>query len=147
MELVSGLAHGFATLLSPLVLVAGALGLVTGIVAGFLPCLSPAGALALQVPLGAFIVLSFGVQSPALGSITQTLGGPRAAGQWMGIQNLCANMAGVLAPLITGFTVGAGGDFFWAFAVSAAITLAGVVAYAFVIRRVEPVLWPSPSLT
>jgi MFS family permease len=89
----------------------------------------------------------FGVQSPALGSITQMLGGPRAAGQWMGIQNLCANMAGVLAPLITGFTVSAGGDFFWAFAVSAAITLAGVVAYAFVIRRVEPVLWPSASLT
>jgi MFS family permease len=97
----------------------------------------------LLLTAGAF----FGVQSPALGSITQTLGGPRAAGQWMGIQNLCANMAGVLAPLITGFTVGAGGDFFWAFAVSAAITLAGVVAYAFVIRRVEPVLWPSPSLT
>ena len=88
----------------------------------------------------------FGVQSPALGSITQTLGGPRAAGQWMGIQNLCANMAGVLAPLITGFTVSAGGDFFWAYAVSASVTLAGVVAYVFVIRRVEPVRWPA-SLT
>ena len=66
MELVSGLAHGFATLLSPLVLAAGVLGLVTGIVAGFLPCLSPAGALALQVTLGALMVLSFGVQSPAV---------------------------------------------------------------------------------
>ena len=88
----------------------------------------------------------FGVQSPALGAITQTLGGPRAAGQWMGIQNLCANMAGVLAPLITGFTVSAGGDFFWAYAVSASITLAGVIAYVFVIRRVESVRWPA-SLT
>jgi putative tricarboxylic transport membrane protein len=66
MELVSGLAHGFATLLSPLVLAAGVLGLVTGIVAGFLPCLSPAGALALQVTLGALMVVSFGVQSPAV---------------------------------------------------------------------------------
>ncbi|MFI4888908.1 MAG: MFS transporter [Steroidobacterales bacterium] len=87
----------------------------------------------------------FGVQSAPLGSITQTLGGPRAAGQWMGIQNLCANMAGVLAPLITGFTIGRSDDFFWAFAISALITLAGVLAYAFVIRRVEPVAWPSPS--
>jgi ACS family D-galactonate transporter-like MFS transporter len=87
----------------------------------------------------------FGVQSAPLGSITQTLGGPRAAGQWMGIQNLCANMAGVLAPLITGFAVDRGRDFFWAFAISAVITLAGVAAYAFVIRRVEPVAWPAAT--
>ncbi len=87
----------------------------------------------------------FGVQSAPLGSITQTLGGPRAAGQWMGIQNLCANMAGVLAPLITGFAVDRGRDFFWAFAISAVITLAGVSAYAFMIRRIEPVAWPAPT--
>lgn len=66
MELVSGLAHGFTTLLSPLVLAAWALGLVTGIVAGALPCLSPAGALALQAPVAAYIGLSFGLQSPAV---------------------------------------------------------------------------------
>ncbi len=66
MELVSGLAHGFATLLSPLVLAAGVLGLVTGIVAGALPCLSPAGALALQAPVAAYMGLSFGLQSPAV---------------------------------------------------------------------------------
>ncbi len=87
----------------------------------------------------------FGVQSAPLGSITQTLGGPRAAAQWMGVQNLCANLAGVLAPLITGFAVDRGRHFFWAFAISAAITLAGVSAYAFVIRRVEPVAWPAAA--
>jgi MFS family permease len=84
----------------------------------------------------------FGVQSAPLGSITQTLGGPRAAGQWMGIQNLCANMAGVLAPLVTGFIVHRSNDFFWPFAIAAAVTLAGVLAYVVVIRRVEPVAWP-----
>lgn len=87
----------------------------------------------------------FGVQSAPLGSITQTLGGPRAAAQWMGIQNLCANMAGVLAPLVTGYTLGAGGSFTWAFAISALITVAGVLAYAFVIRPVRPVAWPTPG--
>lgn len=87
--------------------------------------------------------ICFGIQSPPLGSITQTLGGPRAAAQWMGIQNLCANMAGVLAPLITGVTLGEGGDFSLAFIVAALVTLAGVVAYAVVIRRIEPVIWPS----
>lgn len=83
----------------------------------------------------------FGVQSAPLGSITQTLGGPRAAGQWMGIQNLCANTAGVLAPLITGFIIHRSNNFFWPFAIAAAITLAGVLAYAVVIKRVAPVAW------
>ena len=47
----------------------------------------------------------FQVQRAPLNSITQILGGPRAAGKWMGLQNLCANLAGVLAPLVTGFIV------------------------------------------
>jgi MFS family permease len=84
----------------------------------------------------------FGVQSAPLGSITQTLGGPRAAGQWMGIQNLCANLAGVLAPLVTGFIVHRSNNFFWPFAIAAAVTVAGVLAYAVVIKRVEPIAWP-----
>jgi MFS family permease len=87
----------------------------------------------------------FGVQSPPLGSITQTLGGPRAAAQWMGIQNLCANMAGVLAPIVTGLTLGEGEDFAPAFALAALVTLIGVIAYAVVIRQVEPVAWPAPD--
>ncbi len=84
----------------------------------------------------------FGVQSPPLGSITQTLGGPRAAAQWMGIQNLCANMAGVLAPLVTGLSLGRSENFAHAYLTAAAVTAIGVIAYAFVIRRVEPVAWP-----
>jgi TctA family transporter len=65
-EIVSGWAQGSTTLLSPLVLAACVLGSVSGIVAGFLPCLSPAGALALQAPVAALIGLSFGVQSPVV---------------------------------------------------------------------------------
>ena len=83
----------------------------------------------------------FGMQSAPLGSITQTLGGARAAGQWMGVQNLCANMAGVLAPLLTGILVERTGSFLWAFALAAAVTACGVLAYTVVIRRVAPVDW------
>jgi len=54
-----------ATLLSPLVLAAGVLGLVTGIVAGFLPCLSRRSARTASYAWRAH-VLSFGVQSPAV---------------------------------------------------------------------------------
>lgn len=84
----------------------------------------------------------FGLQSAPLGTITQTLGGERASAQWMGIQNLCANLAGVLAPLLTGLVVDASGSFVMAFAIAAGVTLAGILAYAVVIPRVEPVRWP-----
>jgi MFS family permease len=85
----------------------------------------------------------FGLQSPSLGSITQTLAGPRAAGRWMGIQNFIANMAGVLAPLITGLVVDKTGEFYWAFAIAAAVTLAGAFAFGLLIRRVAPLPWPT----
>ena len=84
----------------------------------------------------------FGLQSAPLGTISQTLAGPRAAGQWMGVQNLCANMAGVIAPIATGVVVDRTGSFAWAFAIAAAVTLAGAFAFAFVVRRVAPVEWP-----
>jgi MFS family permease len=90
----------------------------------------------------------FGMQSAPLGAITQTLGGARGAAQWMGIQNLCANLAGVLAPLLTGFIVEASGEFVWAFVAAALVTLLGVAAYLVVIGRVVPVAWrssPSPA--
>jgi sugar phosphate permease len=83
----------------------------------------------------------FGMQSAPLGAISQTIGGPRAAGQWMGVQNLCANFAGVLAPLVTGFVVESTGEFLWAFAIAALVTLVGVVAFGVVVRRVAPAQW------
>ena len=95
--------------------------------------------IALMLIAGVF----FGLQSPSLGAITQTLAGPRAAGQWMGMQNLVANMAGVLAPLVTGIVVDRTNEFFWAFAIAALVTLAGAFAFGLLIRRVEPVSWPA----
>jgi MFS family permease len=83
----------------------------------------------------------FGMQSAPLGAISQTIGGPQAAGQWMGVQNLCANFAGVLAPLVTGFVVESTGGFLWAFVIAAGVTLAGVFAFGVVVRRVEPANW------
>ena len=61
---------------------------------------------ALVIVTGVF----FGLQSAPLGTITQTLGGERASAQWMGIQNFCANLAGVLAPLLTGIAVDRSGQ-------------------------------------
>ena len=120
--------------------------IVVGLAGVALPMAACASAGAkLAVPLILVAGVFFGVQSAPLGAITQTLGGPRAAGQWMGVQNLCANMAGVLAPLLTGFVVEVSGEFAWAFVIAAAVTLTGALAYLVVIRRVEPVRWPLPA--
>jgi hypothetical protein len=59
----------------------------------------------------------------------------------MGVQNLCANFAGVLAPLVTGFVVESTGEFVWAFVIAAGVTLAGVFAFGVVVRRVAPAAW------
>jgi MFS family permease len=84
-----------------------------------------------------------GTQTPNVFAISQTLGGPRAAGQWMGVQNLVGNLAGVTAPALTGFVVDHTGRFYWAFAIAAAMALLGALAYGVLIARIEPVVWPA----
>jgi ACS family D-galactonate transporter-like MFS transporter len=74
--------------------------------------------------------VSYGMYSSNVWAITQTLAGPRAAGKWSGVQNGFGNLAGVAAPWLTGWVVQRTGQFFWAFAVAAAVALCGA---AFVI--------------
>jgi MFS transporter, ACS family, D-galactonate transporter len=57
-----------------------------------------------------------------------------------GVFNLCANLAGILTPLVVGFVVAATGSFVWALAYIGALALLGVFSYVFVVgdvRRVE----------
>jgi ACS family D-galactonate transporter-like MFS transporter len=57
-----------------------------------------------------------------------------------GVFNLCANLAGIVTPLVVGVVVGATGSFVWALAFIGALALVGVVSYVFVVgdvRRVE----------
>jgi hypothetical protein len=88
-----------------------------------------------------FACLAYGVFASSHWSITQTVSGPAAVGKWTGLQNCIANMAGVAAPAITGFTVGATGSFFWAFAGCSAVVLAGAATYAFLLGPVRPLDW------
>lgn len=74
-------------------------------------------------------------------ALTQYLAGPAASGQWTGWQNAIGNMAGVVAPLITGFIVGRLGSFQLAFVASSVVLLAGVVVYRWMLGRVDPVEW------
>ena len=86
-----------------------------------------------------------GLCTSNLWAITQTLAGPQAAGKWTGLQNFAGNLAGVVSPALTGFVVDKTGHFFWAFAVTAAVLLAGAFSWVFVVGRVEPVAWEGTS--
>jgi ACS family D-galactonate transporter-like MFS transporter len=85
--------------------------------------------------------ISFGVFTSNHWAITQTLAGPLAAGKWTGLQNCVGNMAGVVAPWLTGWVVNGTGQFYWAFVVAAGVVLTGAVIYGIVIRKVAPVTW------
>jgi nitrate/nitrite transporter NarK len=55
---------------------------------------------------------------------------------------MIGNLAGVAAPLITGFVLDATGKYFWAFAIAAGVALAGTMAFGILIPKIEPVVWP-----
>lgn len=92
-----------------------------------------------------FACIAYGVFASSHWAIAQTIAGPVAAGKWTGLQNCLANMAGVAAPAVTGFAVQRTGHFFWAFAVCSAVVLLGAAAYAFLLGRVEPLVWPDTA--
>ena len=89
--------------------------------------------------------LAFGFGTPNIFAIGQTLAGPRAAGKWIGFQNCIGNLAGIIAPLVTGMVVDRTGQFEWAFISAAAVTLAGTVAWGVVIPRIAPLDWPKEA--
>ena len=83
--------------------------------------------------------IAFGIYTPTIFAITQTLAGPLAAGKWTGLQNGFANLAGVAAPLFTGWIVQVTGQFYLAFLLAAVVALAGAGFLVLGIGRVEPV--------
>jgi MFS family permease len=88
---------------------------------------------------------AFGLATPNMFAIGQTLAGPRTAGKWMGIQNCVANLAGVVAPVITGLLVDRTGHYYWAFVIAAAVVTAGIVGWSLMIRSVEPLDWATAT--
>ena len=74
-------------------------------------------------------------------AITQTMAGPRMAGRWTGWQNFVGNLAGVIAPAVTGFVIDYTGRFFVAFVIMAVVALLAAVSYIFVIDPVKEIAW------
>ncbi|MFO1118837.1 MAG: MFS transporter, partial [Rhodospirillales bacterium] len=61
------------------------------------------------------------------------------ASQVAGLQNMVSNFGGVVGPIVTGFIVVSTGSFNAALMFSAAIGLLGIINYAFLLGKVEPI--------
>jgi MFS family permease len=82
-----------------------------------------------------------GAQSPGVYAVCQILAGPRASGRWVGIQNSLGNLAGIVAPLVTGFVVQSTGHFTNAFLAAAAMSMLGLIGWLWMLPKLEPLAW------
>jgi ACS family D-galactonate transporter-like MFS transporter len=82
-----------------------------------------------------------GIGGAGIFAFAQTLAGPQTAGRWTGLQNGFANLAGVVAPALTGFAVDRTGSFVAPMAITAGVLVAGGLAWVFIVGRVEQVRW------
>jgi MFS family permease len=82
-----------------------------------------------------------GFSYPGVFAIPQIIAGPKAAGSWVGVQNAVGNMAGLLAPAITGILVDQTGQFGLAFALAAAINVFGLIGWLVVLPKIAPIDW------
>ena len=84
---------------------------------------------------------ALGVTVSNLWAISQTLAGPTAAGKWSGAQNCLGAIAGIVAPIVSGFIVQQTGNFSLAFLITALLALVGAASYVFLVRTIAPIDW------
>src|SRR6266567_2168828 len=110
---------------------------------GFLGCSSagPHSYLAWLMLAG----VGLGTGNSGIWAFSQTLAGPRVVGRWCGLQNGFGNLAGVIGPALTGFTVDWTGHFRVAIGITAGVCVVGVLVWVFLVGEVKEVDW-GPSL-
>jgi MFS family permease len=128
-------AGGTATRVRKTFLLASGLGAAATIASSAL--VEPRNAVWLLAAAG----VSLGLSTPTMFAMTGTLAGPRAAGRWAGAQNVAGQLAGIIAPIVTGTILDRTGSFSLAFVISAAWAVVACVAWGLVIQRVETLQW------
>ncbi len=107
--------------------------------AGMVGCaLTPTQHYLLWLFLGA---VGSGMLGSGLLAFAQTLAGPQAAGQWTGLQNGFANLAGVVAPALTGVLLDRTTSFLAPFFIIALVMVLGGLTWIFVVGPVEQIQW------
>jgi MFS transporter, ACS family, D-galactonate transporter len=84
---------------------------------------------------------SFGLTAPNLYACAQTLAGPPAAGRWIGVQNTFGNIAGIIGPVLAGILAQRFGNFWWAFALAAGLSIVGGAGWVFVVGPIVQIRW------
>jgi MFS transporter, ACS family, D-galactonate transporter len=74
-------------------------------------------------------------------AIPQTLAGPRMVGRWVGVQNFAGNLAGAVAPALTGLLLDRTGSFHWPFFITAVVAWIGGLSWWFVVGPLDEVDW------
>jgi MFS family permease len=86
-----------------------------------------------------------GLQSPGVFAIPQILAGPAATGRWVGIQNTIGNLAGIVAPALTGFVIDWTGHFTLAFVFAAIVGVLGFAGWVFMIPSIRELSWEAQA--
>ena len=74
-----------------------------------------------------------GLATANIMAIVQSLAPPDEVALWTGIENFVGNIAGILAPLVTGLLITRTGSYTPAFILAAVVLVAGLLSYWFVI--------------
>lgn len=78
--------------------------------------------------------------------VAQTKAGTAATGKWVGIQNMIANGAGLIAPSLTGVLVEATGNFTLPFTLAAIAAFSSGAAWILFTGKIEPIDWNARAL-
>ncbi len=81
--------------------------------------------------------------SPVGWSVPSLIAPPGSVGTLGGILNFCNQLAGIAAPIATGFIASRTHSFAWAFVAAAVFLLVGIAGYIFLLGRIEPI--PDPA--
>ena len=86
-----------------------------------------------------------GFSYPGIFAIPQIIAGPKATGRWVGVQNAVGNVAGIVAPFVTGLLVDRTGLFDVAFGLAAAVNILGFIGWVVILPKVAPYKWRTAS--
>jgi sugar phosphate permease len=119
----------------------------TVLVVGMLLGLAVFGATVTTNPVWAIVWISVALSglaaaSPVGWSIPSLIAPRGGTGTIGGIMNFLNNMMGVVAPVTTGYIVGATGSFVGAFLTAGIVLVIGIVAYIIILGRIEPIADP-----
>jgi MFS family permease len=108
-------------------------------------CMTACGLGSARMAIAGLMISSvaMGMGGCNLYTIGQTLAGPRASGKWIGVQNAIGNLAGIVAPVVTGALIDWTGRYSVAFLVTGGVSICGAGAWLLLVRRVAPIIWIS----